>query len=67
MALKEMFMVMKKREPWTFWTPGASVPVLKKSRMANSAVRQVVKTFTYEVWGSLRRLRKFLLQRRPNW
>lgn len=46
MALKEMFMVTKKREPWTFWIPWASFEVLKKSRMAKRAVRQVVRSFT---------------------
>jgi hypothetical protein len=49
MALKDMFIVIKKRAPCTFYTPAGSVPVLKKRRMANKAVRQVVRSFTYDV------------------
>ena len=41
--------VMKKREPCTFYTPGASVPVLKNNKIANRAVKQVVNNFTYDV------------------
>ena len=41
-ALKEMFMVMKKRAPCTFWTPVLFCSVFQKSREANVAVRMVV-------------------------
>ena len=45
-ALKAMFIVMKKRDPCTFWIPAASWLVLKKSKIANKAVMQVVRSFT---------------------
>ena len=66
MALNEIFMQMKNKDPLMFYIPSGVWSVLKKSKMAKMAVMTVVIIFTYEVWGSLRRLRKFLLARSPN-
>ena len=67
MALKAMFIQMKKRDPLMFCMPCCVVSVLKKSKIAKTAVKIVAINFTYEVCGNLKRFKKFLLARRLNW